>query len=40
LLAEYVSPPLTPARLAKAVTEKTEELFHAGAVSPKGCEDA
>jgi hypothetical protein len=31
--------PTRLARLAKAVTE-TEELFHAGAVSPKGCDDA
>jgi hypothetical protein len=32
--------PIKPAHLAKAVTEKTRELFHAGAVSPKGCDDA
>jgi hypothetical protein len=32
--------PIKPAHLAKAVTETTQELFHAGAVSPKGCDDA
>jgi hypothetical protein len=39
-LTEWFQDPIKPAHLAKAVTEKTEELFHAGAVSPKGCDDA
>jgi hypothetical protein len=39
-LTEWFQDPIKPAHLAKAVTEKTKELFHAGAVSPKGCDDA